>query len=249
MAGYTKFFKYINFFIIYIISFILMYKPNLELLGVGISFIINTIAQLFLLIDINSSPKSQDIISLILIIGILMTLIANTLVGMKLKEFHGVYSKKELPIRLEKEDRKLFDVYKQLYITIVIFIGVSAFLFFGIYKDTEKNIYESYFNFDFSPYLDNTGNFDFLMAGLQLIMQIIKVGMAASILGIGGYMLYAGVQFIRANTNNIYIPEEPPVTHDESIFAHNTTIFSGVYDIFRNLNINYLTQSRHTINL
>lgn len=249
MAGYTKFFKYINFFIIYIISFILMYRPNLELLGVGISFIINTIAQLFLLIDINSSPKSQDIIALILFMGILMTLIANTLVGMKLKEFHGVYSKKELPIRLEKEDRKLFDKYKQLYITIIIFIGVSAFLFFGIYKDTEKNIYEPYFNFDFSPYLDNIGNFDFIMAGLQLIMQIIKVGMAASILGIGGYMLYSGVEFIRANTNNIYIPEEPQVTHDESIFAHNTTVFSGVYDIFRNLNINYLTQSRHTINL
>ncbi len=247
MAGYQKFFKYINFFIVYIISFILMSKKHLELLGVGISFITNFIAQMFLLMDLNASPKSQDIIVMILTVGIIIIFISNVMVIIKLKELHGVYSRKELPIRMEGEDRKLFDVYKILYITIVMLIGFSAFLFFGVLK-LDNGTYESYFNFDFTEYIEN-GTINFIKVGIKILMQILKISMAGAILGIGGYMLYAGVQFSKVNTTNIYVAEEPPVTHDESIFRHNSTAFSSAYDIFRNLNINYLTQSRHTISL
>lgn len=248
MAGYQKFFKYINFFIIYVISFVLMFKQNLEMLGVGMSFIINMIAQLFLLMDINSSPKSRDIIALILSFAILMVFISNVMVSIKLTELHSAYSRKELPVRLDKDDQTSFNIYKIVYITIVMLIGISAFLYFGV-LEVKEGVYEPYFNFDFSKYVDSNNNINFMGVGLQLFMLILKGSMMLAILGIGGYMLYAGLQFSKINTNALYIPEEPEQTHDTSIFRHNSTTFSSAYDIFRNLNINYLIQSRHTISL
>lgn len=246
-TDYQKFFKYINFFVAYILSFVLMYKTNLELLGIGISFIINTIAQLFLFIDVSASPKSKEIIVLIIIVGILATFISNVMVTITLKNIHGVYSNNNLPIRFEKEDRKIFDIYKILYITIVMCIGVSSLFLFSLYKtDSDHNIYAPYFNFNIDLSDINTSPFYIL---LQLIMSGIKVLFALAILGIGGGMLYLATLLSRIDVSNIYIPTEQTEPPNKSIFEHRSPAFSMVYDIYRNLNLNYIIQGRHSINL
>jgi hypothetical protein len=243
--SYQKFFKYINFFIAYILSFLLMYKSNLELLGVGISFIINMVSQLFLFIDLSLSPKSKDIIVLLLSIGIIITFICNTIVVIKLRDMHTVFSRKEMPIRFDKEDRKLFDRYKILYITIVMLIGVSSFFFFSLFKNPD-NTYEPYFNFNFDT-LKNRENSLYII--LQLGMQFLKISMAGAILGIGGYMIWLSLELAKINTSRIYIPEKVDDTANKSIFEKRSPAFSMAYDIYRNLNLNYLTESRPTVNL
>ena len=92
--SYEKFFKYSNFLVIYIISFVLMYNSNLELLGLGLGIGINIVSQLFLLVDIISSPKSSDPVVLILLFSIIGMFISSVMFLMTLVNLHSKYSLK-----------------------------------------------------------------------------------------------------------------------------------------------------------
>jgi hypothetical protein len=250
--SYEKFFKYSNFLVIYIISFVLMYNSNLELLGLGLGIAINIVSQLFLLVDVISSPKSSDPVIFILLIGIIGMFISSVMFLMTLVNLHSKYSLKGSPIKLTKENREKFDVYKILFITNALAIGIIAFLYFAAYKvdiaNPGKMSYLLKYNFEESgDFYVPFYNFTFNPEGYQfdeLAMLLFKMALGAGVLGITGFMIYLTVELSKLKTDRLYIPDK----EDESIpksFPHKSNYNNfSLSGLFQNLNMNYIMNSK-----
>ena len=254
--SYVGAFKYLNFFMIYCIAFYLMYNHNLELIGFFMAIAINTIAHLFLFIDIISSPKSNDPVVFVFFIGIVGMFIANIMLLITLAKLHTVYSGKGVPIRFTRDARNKLGKYKKLFIVNVLTIFIMAFLYFtaytidlstandSVYYLLKNNFqktgdyYVPFFNFTFDPKsLSNKM--------IELFMLLFKIVLGLGVLGVTGLMVYYSYELSKLKTSRdqLYIPDERDETVPKTIPHKGSYSSFSLSNMFQNLNINYLLHS------
>ena len=136
---FINFFKYIYFFVIQILSFIMMYNKNLELMGLISGILIATITHIFLVINIFASDKTNELVLYFILFSIILFFVSSVLMIKTLVHLHSKYSVKGSPILLTKENRKRLDRYKKMFISSIFLIGLLAFSFFTLPNNTKWN--------------------------------------------------------------------------------------------------------------
>lgn len=234
MEQYDKIFKYINFAIIHIISFIMMYNTNLELIGIGFTFAINIITNIFLTMDIINSPKRNDIVIIILLCAIIANFISSVFILTTLRQLHLKYKHKDSKIELSRENRNILNLFKFLFVTNIVFITILSILFFTLYK-TDSGNFLPFFNatFDKNGYIIN-----------EFIWLIFKVVLSISTLVISGYMIYYSYNILKLRNINVFSvsnkkDEIKPIINKNGFFTN----------MFENININFLSNYKIDLNL
>lgn len=188
MATYVDFFKYINFFFIYVISFVLMFIKRFEMIGIGLSIATSILSNLFLFLDILFSPKNNDVVVIVIILGMASLFISNVFVLNVFVKLHKEYSKKKRPIEYSKKMDKTVKLYKQLFIWNTVLIWITAFLYFSRPKQNDATYFPYY-------YLSKNP--------LDIFIFVFKLLSSVSIVGISGYMMYISQQFSNTRTSNL----------------------------------------------
>jgi hypothetical protein len=235
-----------------------MYNKNLELLGIGLSVTISIITNLFLILDVNGSPKSDDPVVAVIIIGIISLFISTVMFLILIVKLHHKFSLQGSPIIFTKDTRTNVEAFKTLFITNNVLIWLISFLFFSLYKIIMSKTYESnswefklqnyfkkmYLNKDeiYVPFYNTK-----FTSNIEQLFLIFKIILTCSILGISGYMIYLSSELSKISANRVYIPdheeEEIPKTVPKKQFMN------GAFNIFQNLNLNYILNSRMMLNL
>jgi hypothetical protein len=234
-----------------------MYNHNLELIGFFIAIAINIIANLFLFIDIISSPRSGDPVVFVFFIGMVGMFIANVILLIILANLHSVYSGKGVPIHFTKDARNKIGTYKKLFIVNVLTIFSLAFLYFTAYKidlskpeesvyyliknnfDKTGDYYVPFFNFTFDP----KGTMFEKM--IEIFMLLFKIVLSGGVLGVTGLMVYYSYELskLRTSRDQLYIPDERDETVPKTIPHKGNYSSFSLSNMFQNLNINYLLHS------
>ena len=87
--------NYICFFILFCVSFIALYISNSVLLGISLLYVINAIYTIFLIKDMFSIKKSEQVISMILFAILIMNAISSTFIILTLRKLHTRYNTKK----------------------------------------------------------------------------------------------------------------------------------------------------------
>ena len=198
MEEYDRFFKYLSFFALFVISFYLMAKLEVEWLGILLGIRVYCVCYALVLIDLINSPKNSDMVILPLIIVILLVYISCifmlsfmikgriTYDGGKTYQWNTKPREMEL---MQSGSRKLFDEWKGMFITMFVFTSIILFYYFVLDVDSQGNA-EPYFKFE-------TG-FKGIMAGFTVILFIIMVPLSI-------YMVYASYNLSRIQNLQIEI--------------------------------------------
>jgi len=138
----NKYIKYINFVIIYIVTFTLVCIPKYEIVGMGLLLSFNFIIQSFLLYDIFSLNTSTNSIFIFVIIsGIVLTFLSSFYILKMLirtqNKHHEVGHIKQL---IDKNTNPKYHLFSNLFITNIGLIIVNAIIFF-IYNFTSNKNY------------------------------------------------------------------------------------------------------------
>jgi hypothetical protein len=205
-----------------------MWFNKTELLGLVMGMVNSIITNLFLFTDISTSPKKTDPIIGILYISIIGLFIACSLIFVTISKLHIKYSIKGQPMNLSREPRKKIDTFKRMFIFHIIATGVLAFLFFTL-KCTDPalcnydNGYEVFFSANPKSFIS------YLILGIKSLFSI-------AIVGITGYLLYLSNDIRKYNANNLHVPTKP----GEKVILPKSTDKDTIFDIFRNVNLDYL---------
>ena len=247
---FVKFFKYIYLFVLQCFAFFAMSKKKLELMGIVVSIIIATVTHGFLIRDIFESDKKYEMVIYVIIFSIALLFTSSIFIIKTLTHLHKQFSAKNSIIHLTKENRARLNKYKKMFITCVLFIGVLAFSFFTLKctncdSNSIPKTYEKYYHEDVILNLFSADNKPVTEKILPTISGFIKMGMSISVLGISGYMVYLTRLLSNINANQLYIPESVP--YDKSDFSIGNKFSVG--DIFKNINIHYLSNYTPEVNL
>lgn len=256
LPPFVKFFKYIYLFVLQFLSFVAMSKKKLELMGIVMGILLATVTHIFLIRDILSSDKQYEMVIYVILFSIGLLFTSSIFIIKTLYHLHKQFSAKKSIIHLTKENRAKLDKYKNMFITCVLFIAILSFSFFTL-KCTNcnenpppKKEYEKYYHEDVILNLFSTSNnseptMTLSEKVLSTISGLIKMGMSISVLGISGYMVYFTRSLSKINANQLYIPESLP--YDKSEFSIGNQFSMG--DIFKNINIHYLSNYTPEVNL
>jgi len=178
MEDCHPFFRYLIFFIIFLIGFFCMFIKNIELIGIGIVFAINIINSYFLGIDILNHPSVErgDITFMVIIyISLIFLFVSSILIMITLKDLHATYSKMGSKIKMSAENKKKYNQYKLIFMICIIFIGVLSLIYF--LQPSEYDFFRIIY-----------GNKYYII--LSLLLALIKYGLSASVLGLSAYLVY-----------------------------------------------------------
>lgn len=229
-----KFIKYINFFIIYIISVFMIYTNNLELLGMGLFIGINIVTHIFLLLDITSSPNSFDAVIPILIFPIISMFISNIMILITLTTLHQLYTKNGSSINMNKENKDNFDIYKKLLIINNILVAVMCFIYFNLTE--KKNIVSVFSNVQFIPFYNSNYEKFYDNLTINLFEYPVKVIMTIAMISISVYMIVLSYRLSKLNSQQLYSP--PNTNNTKTVPYNRANNFIG--GLFSNLNLNYM---------
>ena len=184
-----------------------------------------------------------------------------------LVHLHSKYSVKGSPILLTKENRKRLDRYKKMFISSIFLIGLLAFSFFTLPNNTKWNTIYKFINdkngiteptmqkpegYESFYHLKEIWNYDYMNNSLSsiiptIISSFIKVGASFSVLGMTSYMVYLTNFLSKINANQLYIPPTKEVNLDSSTFSIGDKF--SFADIYKNINMNYLTNYIPDVNI
>lgn len=237
MATYVNAFKYINLFFIYLIAFSLMWSTRTELIGLVMSMVNSIITNLFLFMDISASPKKTDPIIAILYISIIGLFIVCSLIFTTISKLQINYSVKGQPLRLNREPRKQVDTFKILFTFQIIATGVLAFLFFTLKCNSPSlcdndNGYARFFSADPE-------------SSVSYLILVFKSLLSMAVIGVTGYLIYLSNDIRKYNASNIHIPKKPT----EKVILPNSANKDTIFDIFRNVNLDYLMSYKTDLHL
>lgn len=248
MNEFKEFFKYVYLFVIQVLTFIMMYVKNLEFIGIIIGIIIATVTHIFLIMNIFMSDKKNDLILYFILFSIILFFVSSVFMLKTLTHLQSKYSEKGSLIMLTNENRNWLDTYKRLFITSILTIGILGLSFFTLKKispltspnmntSLQSNQYESFFQIE-----EMLTNPDIK----SLLIFIIKWVFSSSALFTTSYMVYISNILSKINANQLYIPDTPP-PYDKSKFSvGDQFLFS---DLYKNLNMNYLTNYIPDVNV
>lgn len=189
-ANYNSYIKncfpmlmYFFLFIVFIIAFIALYIKNSVLIGISLLYIINAIYSIFLIKDVFSSKKADQIISFILTAIIIMNAMSSSFIMITLKSLHTKYNKKNETIKLSKNYRKKLSDYFTMFITTIAFTWFLALFYFG--EDENEN----FFNYIF---IGKTYSPTFLA-----MIFIFKICTSLAGLALSAYMIFLAERFTK----------------------------------------------------
>lgn len=168
--------SYTLFIVVYIMSFICIYKRNVVLLGVMLLYIINIIYSVFLIKDMFLWKKSEQIITFIITAILLLNLASSSLIIMTFRTLHAKYNKNGETIKLSPQNRERISKYFTMFICTIVFVWVLAMYYFVEDESVE------YFSFVFigqnaSP-------------SMLVTKFLMKIALSITSLGLSGYMVY-----------------------------------------------------------
>jgi len=142
----NKYIKYINFVIIYIVTFTLVCIPKYEIVGMGLLLSFNFIIQSFLLYDIFSlNTSTNNIFIFVIISGIVLTFLSSFYILKMLVRTQNKHREvghiKQL---IDKNTNPIYHLFSNLFVTNVGLIIVNAILFFIYNFSGNKNYANDY---------------------------------------------------------------------------------------------------------
>ncbi len=256
---FIKAFKYINFFVLYVLTFVILYVKQVEFISLIILFFVNTITHIFLAVDLLNSPKQSDIVIFVLLCAVALMFIAGVFLMIFTVKIMTFFRKNNMSINLDLLDtsdtklRKLLDDTKIIYITSAMLIGVVAFFLFTSYRITN----DGSINTVFSKYFE----LNWKLTGSLFVFHIIGLGFktifAMAVLGLPAYLVYSCHTLSRKG-NFKYVTEEVNKSKsgmnklDEITKNTQDRLFpqqkpakpltNPLIQFFKNLNLNYVSE-------
>lgn len=130
---------YIIFLTIYIISFVCIFKKNVELIGYGLLYAINIFATIFCVKDLYIKLNDKyTTIFLCLIITLILNIVSSSLFIVSIARIYK-FSKDKQQIVLSPANKKIIHVYRDLFISILVSLWV-VLLYIFISKTPSFNI-------------------------------------------------------------------------------------------------------------
>ena len=137
-ASCFPFMKYIFLLVLFIICFTLIYTTTLELLGLGVFFVVNVMYSAFLGMDISkffaagfsgSEPTKRwlFIVALILVIALVFNFVSSVLTMMTMANLRAKFGKKGEKLLLAPTYRKVLDHIEALFVSSIVFITILSF--------------------------------------------------------------------------------------------------------------------------
>jgi hypothetical protein len=298
----NKYIKYINFIIVYIVTFSLVFIRKYEILGMGLLLSFNFIIQSFLLYDIFSIKDEFNSIFIIsIVIGISFTLLSSIFILKMLVRLQNKTAEVgNISSFIDKDLNPTYHLFSNLFITNVAFILVNAIIYFSYtfskdpnYKNDYlyneigydpldysflKNIYyrsKEFFTGDIMQWftilyplvflfilfintlittlINITKTINSLFTNFfNTLFYLFKVASLIVILTLSSILMYLSttLSVIHLKTT----PAETANSGDEKYnipapasALNNNGIFSRIEDMFNNLNMNYLINSKVTV--
>jgi hypothetical protein len=235
MDEYNRFFKYVNFFILYVFSFYLMDLKTLEWLGIIFGIIIYIVSSIFLFVDLINSPKNNDsivtfFIIIILLIFISCILIASLLIKIrKPTDKYMEWNTKDV----DRFTRGELTKWKQMFIACIILTGFLVFVYFTL------DVKQSGEPFPFF-------NFEWRYAAFTVLYICILI----VLISLSIYMVHAGVTLNYPEHAKPVYDEKKDIRNDELKFPtrdRNSIGLNSINDsflvtIFSNLNLDFFSK-------
>ena len=131
---------------------------------------------------------------------------------------HHKYKLKGSPIQFTQENREKFNIFKTLFITLIVLITVIAGLFFTLPKDA-SGVYQQFFYFNDIP---------------DQILSSFKILISLAALGITGYLIYHTYMFSQLRKSQL-----TDVQREKDDIDYKSMIGKAP-GFFDNINLNYL---------
>ena len=164
---------YIIFLTIYIISFVCIFKKNVELIGYGLLYAINIFATIFCAKDLYIKISDKYFaIFLSLMITLILNIVSSSLFIVSISRIYK-FSKDKQEIVLSYQNKKKIQLYRDLFISILVSLWVIL-LYIFISKTPSFNI---------NDIISKEG----LIKG---IVEIIKFLLLAYPLALSSYLVY-----------------------------------------------------------
>lgn len=209
------------------------YHPNIEWVGLLLTYIIFLISTYYLSNDILGSPKSSDGVVYIFIIAIGFIAVSISIFVFTFCTLYYRFSKVKQNIKLTNNDKYNFDTFKRLFVSAIVLLYILSFFFFTLYKDPKTNIYNNFFDIKFA---------DTQFAPLDYPIITIKTLVSLALVIITSYMVYLSTEIYNAkDTQPIYSAEDDYKLHKNDIGNSSW--------MFRNLNMNYLLNYKFDVGL
>jgi len=140
----NKYIKYINFVIVYIVTFTLVCIPKYEIVGMGLLLSFNFIIQVFLLYDIFSlNDPGNSIFIFVIIVGIVLTFLSSVYILLMLVRVQNKHREVgHVTQRIDKNTNRKYHLFSNLFITNIGLIMVNVIIYF-IYKFSGNPNYSS----------------------------------------------------------------------------------------------------------
>lgn len=177
--GDCTFAFYIMFLATYIIGFYCVYKKKLEFIGLGLLYIINIFASIFCASNLLGKLQPMPVFGILCII-LIFNIVAFTLLMITMSRVYKFTTKKgSEEIILSPQNKKIVKLFKDFFISSVVFIWAFLIIFF----------------YNKKPFIE-LNNFDFYGNPLIIPMfEIFKTILLAYPLGVSIYLI--------VSTNNL----------------------------------------------
>lgn len=182
MAECSPAFRYLIFFIVYIIAFSCLFNLNLELLGFGLLFSINLVTSFFISADLmGMSGSKYDVGLLVLYSSLGLNIVAMFLVLLTLIRLHKQFVNNGKSIQLSPQNREILTNFEIILTTnLMLMLSLCTLFFLG-----KPGV--PFFSVAFGQ---NT-------AIREFFFLIVKVVFSAGTMGLSGYLIYMANAFMK----------------------------------------------------
>jgi ABC-type Fe3+ transport system permease subunit len=157
-----------------------MFQRNLELIGLGIVFVMNMVTSYYLSYDIYDISKNTNHPTFLYVIyaSMLFVTISSVLMSITLMQLKNIYnSNGEENIQFSPENKKKYNEFKGIFITCIVFIGILCLIF--VLQPNTYGFYSFCFEFDKELYYIPC-----------LILYSMKIVLSGLLLGLSSYLVY-----------------------------------------------------------
>lgn len=143
LLNVQSFMKHFFFAFAFIVSFVLMLKPEVELFGMGLFFAINILFCFITANDVTSGTfktvdTEQTIKIAVLIVALAFSFVSTIFMIMTLTTLQSKFATQKSGIQFSPNNREDFDKTKIIFITSTVFIGVVALYAYFTADDVRK---------------------------------------------------------------------------------------------------------------
>jgi hypothetical protein len=155
-----------------------MFIKKIELIGLGILFVVNAFYSYYLAVDVfnhKSVEKGNTLFMLILYFSLAFLFTSSIFITITLNNLHATYSKSKSHIKMSPENKKKYEQFKLFFMICVVFIGALTLIFF--LQPPEYSFFRLFY-----------GEKKYML--LSLLWFFLKSGMTATVLGMSAYLVY-----------------------------------------------------------